>query len=132
MPPCKRRRGRRKGRLFYSLAGSHLSSDRLVPSREFALHYTGRRSGRQVLPPSFPSTTLEIYYADSRGAAVGRGEAIPKKGQCGGLRKFKTLFTLRSERLFATLDLLPPLPVSTHRMYAQDSHSLFGYLFIRT
>lgn len=27
------------------------------------------------------------------------------RGQCGGLRKFKTLFTLRAERLFATLGL---------------------------
>lgn len=60
------------------------------------------------------------------------------RGQCGGLRKFKTLFTLRAERLFATLAVSPffppsPPPVSTHRMYAQDSHSLLGaYLFIRT
>lgn len=98
--------------------------------------YRAKERGRQVLPPSFPSATLEIYYADSRGAAVGRGEAIPKKGQDGGLRKFKTLFTLRAERLFAILCLLPsplPLPMSTRRMYAQDLYSLFGaYLFIRT
>lgn len=32
------------------------------------------------------------------------------RGQCGGLRKFKTLFTLRAERLFATLRGLSFLP----------------------
>lgn len=46
--------------------------------------YRAKERGRQVLPPSFPSATLEIYYADSEGAAVGRGEAIPKKGAVRG------------------------------------------------
>lgn len=76
---------------------------------------------------------MQIVEAPSSAEA----KRFRRKRQCGGLRKFKTLFTLRSERLFATLDLLPPLfscqCPSTHGMYAQNQYSLLGaYLFICT
>lgn len=89
----------------------------------------GEGARRQVLPPSFPSATLEIYYADSGGAA-GRGEeaAEEDEGQgplaptgCRGLRKFKTLFTLRarlSRTTFRFSFLVPTLlaaPVAPFR-----------------
>lgn len=129
-------------------AGSHQKPPPLVPvpplrpSRPFAgvrlTLYRAKERGRQVLPPSFPSATLEIYYADSGGAAVDQGEAIPRRrGQCGGLRKFKTLFTLRAERLFATLGLLPP-PRPRRCVHPPDvctgsasRYSVLIYLFAR-
>lgn len=71
--------------------------------------YRAKERGRQVLPPSFPSATLEIYYADSGGAATaaaGPRRSAPAeeeklREEHRGLRKFKTLFTLRAPNDFS-------------------------------
>lgn len=142
MPP-RERVGGTETEPPYSLAGSHQKPPPPVPVLPLATPshrgvrltlYRAKERGRQVLPPSFPSATLEIYYADSGGAAVGRGEAIPEEGTVrGGYGNLKLYLP------HAPNDFSPPsvpfLPLSFVDVHPPDvctgfAHSLLGtYLF---
>lgn len=124
----------------YSLAGSHQKSPpppRSIPSRGVRLTlYRAKERGRQVLPPSFASATLEIYYADS-GGAVGRSSGEERRAVCkreGGCGNLKLYLP------YATNDFSPPFvslpPSFSLSIYpldvCADLHSLLGaHVFIR-
>lgn len=107
----------------YSLAGSHQKSpSSFHPFTGIRLTlYRAKERGRQVLPPSFASATLEIYYADS-GGAVGRSSGEERRavckeeGRCGNLKLYLP---------YAPNDFSPPFVSLPPPSF---SHILAGYM----